>query len=598
MNALLIHNDNLPTRLVEAFESSVKFNIGLSQMMQDGFSFDRVAHEFLESNISSKQFDAIYIPYTLSNQNFLELSGIRLVLHIRLTPEFRHTRVPIVFIGYESREQIAKLTEFPSFLFTSGIFSTNKFEYESLLKIYDWLINKWKQEDVMGELSTEEYEGFLNKINIEPPSNYLSHHSVDNELSLLRWSKYLKCDKDIPEVKMNLNTGLFFKYRKAKFPPQFSETGTSYLIEGKAKILLIDDEAQKGWEHFYRTLFKASPSIVLNSLNIDFKLSSKSNIIKEAVKQIQTCDPDIILLDLRLCDSDFDNHFIINELSGIKIMEEAKKINRGIQVIITTASNKSKVYETTLKKGADFHILKNDFDEASKSINDLYSTLKLAINRSKILKPLHTIFGKIEIHGNNFSEQFMSNLKINLSISFDLLNKSFDNEKYRNYAYLQLFLIVEEFIKEDSVFEFGSNCYVISPFLRYLVLSKIDPTKKNSPAKSAIRFIENNGHYHIEQSTYNRSVDTNFVISAILLFRNGLATSGGENWSKIYSIRNKKAAHPEVGIVEFTEIKMLSKFLEFILDESTIKPTDPNNALSELSPEEQVENLKKIWGAK
>ena len=69
MNALLIHNDNLPTRLVEAFESSFKFNIGLSQMMQDGFSFDRMSQEFLERHITSKQFDAIFIPYTLSNQN-------------------------------------------------------------------------------------------------------------------------------------------------------------------------------------------------------------------------------------------------------------------------------------------------------------------------------------------------------------------------------------------------------------------------------------------------------------------------------------------------------------------------------------------------
>jgi hypothetical protein len=275
MNALLIHNDNLPTRLVEAFESSFKFNIGLSQMMQDGFSFDRVSHEFLERHITSKQFETIFIPYTLSNQNYLELSGIRLALHIRLTPEFRHMRVPIVFIGHETKEQIAKLTVFPSFLFTSGIFSTDKFEFKSYLRIYDWLKHKWKSDSEMAELSPEEYEVFLNRISIDPPSNYLSHHSVNNELSLLRWSEYLKCDEDIPEVKLNIKTGLFFKYKNAKNPIQSQKTGPLFLIEGKAKVLLIDDEAQKGWEHFYRTLFKTSPSIDLQSLNIEFKLNHK-----------------------------------------------------------------------------------------------------------------------------------------------------------------------------------------------------------------------------------------------------------------------------------------------------------------------------------
>lgn len=596
MNALLIHNDNLPTRLVEAFESSIKFNIGLSQMMQDGFSFDRVSHEFLERHITSKQFDAIFIPYTLSNQNYLELSGIRLALHIRLTPEFRHMRIPIVFIGHESKEQIAKLTEFPSFLFTSGIFSTDKFEYESYLKIYDWLKHKWKSDGEMTELSPEDYEGFLNRISIDPPSNYLSHHSVDNELSLLSWSEYLKCDEDIPEVKLNIKTGLFFKYKKAKNPIQSQKTGSIFLIEGKAKVLLIDDEAQKGWEHFYRTLFKTSPSIDVQSLNIDFKLNSKSHIIKEAIKQIETYNPDVILLDLRLCDDDFDNHIGVSELSGFKILEEVKKINRGIQVIITTASSKSKVYETVFKKGADYYILKQESQDPKTTINELYSTFKLAIDKASFLKPIHISFDKIELLGQNFSEIFKNNLKINLSICFDLLIKSFDLDKYRNYAYLQLFLIVEEFIKEESVFEFGDNCYVVTPSLRYLVLSKIDPTNKKSGYKCALNWL--NGHYKVGDSEYKRSIDTNFKMSSILLFRNGLSTSGGEKWSKIYSIRNQKAAHPEVGIVEFTEINMLSKFLEFILDESNINPIDSNQALKELSPEQQVENLRKIWGSK
>jgi CheY-like chemotaxis protein len=390
MNALLIHNDNLPTKLVQAFDTSVKFNIGLSQMMQDGFSFDRIAHEFLEKHLKTKRLDAIFIPYTLSNQNYLELSGIRLALHIRLTPEFNQMNVPIVFIGHETKEQIAKLSEFPSFLFTSGIFSTDKFEYEYYLKIYDWLKNKWKSDGELAELTTEEYEGFLNRISINPPSNYLSHHSVDNELSLLRWSEYLKCDEDISEVKLNIKTGLFFKYKKAQNPIQSDKTGSLFEIEGKAKVLLIDDEAQKGWELFYRSLFKTSPSIYVKSLNIDFKLNSKSYIIKEAIKQIETYLPDIILLDLRLCDSDFDTRLSISELTGIKILEKAKEINKGIQVIITTASNKAISLETVFAKGANGFIVKDGDSDVDSVINSIRHNVYNCIKRAEVLKTIYS----------------------------------------------------------------------------------------------------------------------------------------------------------------------------------------------------------------
>src|SRR5690606_33225667 len=138
----------------------------------------------------------------------------------------------------------------------------------------------------------------------------------------------------------------------------------------------------------------------------DFKLNSKSHIIKEAIKQIETYNPDVILLDLRLCDDDFDNHIGVSELSGFKILEEVKKINRGIQVIITTASSKSKVYETVFKKGADYYILKQESQDTKTTINELYSTFKLAIDKASFLKPIHISFDKIELLGQNFSEIF------------------------------------------------------------------------------------------------------------------------------------------------------------------------------------------------
>lgn len=470
MNALLIHNDNLPTRLIESFENSIKFNIGLSQMMQEGFSFDRIAHEFLEKHIKPKKFDVIFIPYTLSKQNYLELSGIRLALHIRLTPEFRHMRVPIVFIGHESKEMIAKLSEFSSFLFTSGIFSTDKFEYESYLNIYDWLKYKWKPDGEKAELSPKDYEGFLNRISIDPPSNYLSHHSIDNELSLLRWSEYLKCDEDIPEVRLNIKTGLFFKYNTARKPLQRQKTGASFSIKEKAKILLIDDEAQKGWEHFYRTLFEKSPNVEIQSLNIDFNQNSREDIIREAIKQIETNQPDVILLDLRLCDSDFDYGISVHELTGIKILEQAKEINRGIQVIITTASNKAISFELVFTKGANGFIIKNGNSDVNSAINSIRHSVSSCIKRAKVLK---TLYRSLDIsikkwdayklpERNNITDVFHDKLwNVNLKIQVkDFLRNSFSTLENENLserftiAVLLLYRIIE-MINEYFIVESG-----------------------------------------------------------------------------------------------------------------------------------------------
>src|SRR5690606_34237083 len=216
--------------------------------------------------------------------------------------------------------------------------------------------------------------------------------------------------------------------------------------------------------------------------------------------------------------------------------------------------NKIWNFQALLESDVDGFVFKDSSENVNQTISSLIDKIKLCSEKAFLLKPIYKTFKTLKNNASVLSEPFKNNIGKNLSICFELLVKSFQISKYRNYSYLKLFLIVEEFIKEESVFEYGSNCYVISPAYRYLVLSKIDPTKKNSPSKSALKFIEANGHYHIEHSNYNRNVDTNFIMSAILLFRYGLKTSGGENWSKVYSIRNKKAAHPEVGIVDFSEI--------------------------------------------
>lgn len=591
MNALLIHNDNLLTETIDAFPNQLAFNIPIQAMINEDFSFDRFADEQLSKYFKDRHFDVIFIPFSLSTENYLEFSGVRLALHIRLTPEFGHSFCPFVFIGFESKDQVAKLTPLGNFLFTTGVFATNKQDYKSLQEQFDWII-KYKP-----NLNDSEFQSFLDKVKIDPPSNYSSHHSLDNELALVRWSEYIGCDNQIPEVKNNLQTGLFFKYQKALYPIESVVSGKPFLITGKAKVLLIDDEAVKGWYIFYKNFFKYCPSISLDYLSIDFKSLTGLEIINEAKKKVSDFDPDIVLLDLRLCDSDFDDSIKPKELSGIKILEEIKLINKGIQVIITTASNKAWNYEAGEKYGANGYIIKQGSSNVIEDLKNLKSVIEFKILQAPFLKEIHKRFQNIKtliFHLNSEIDDFKSDGEGNLEVAYTLIEKSFYTPRFINYSYLQLFLILEQFVKQPNVFEEGELCYVVINESRYLVLKLVKGEAKGKKRfESAISMENNSGHYTIHRGFYeNRFVDTNFKISALLLFKNGCTTSGEKNWTSIYTTRNRKAAHPGSGLINKDEFLLLVDFLEFVFDGKNIKLQDISLALKEPTFDELTSKLK------
>lgn len=551
---------------------------------------DEKFSEKINEWLSETEYDNIFLPLcfgpTLSDHN-----GLRLATHIRCTPSKNQLKRVFIYSFVEL-----------AYLVDHEYFNILKAKNVELIpyskKAFELAANKDFEPLVSDELPKE-----IQKLKLDPPLNYADSHSIANEWAIHQWAKKIGCNEteELKKVFQNVHYNLYFKYLRTIHPISqqdlISSTKLKIDYKGNPRVLLIDDESEKGWYEIFAFLLGDFNNIYTDYLGVDFKSLSSDEIVEKSLDKIFTEDIDIVILDFRLNPSDFESKNS-EEITSIKLLKKIKKRNPGIQVIIFSATSKIWNLQALQEARADGFIYKDGSENIYQSISSLIAILALSLKKAFLLKPIYQSFDSLKNNAINLSGSFKNNLDKNLSICFELLIKSFEISKYRNYAYLQLFLIVEEFIKEDSVFEFGSNCYVVTPTARYLVLSKIDPTKKNSPAKSAIKFIENNGHYHIEQSNYNRIVDTNFIMSAILLFRNGLTTSGGENWSKIYSIRNKKAAHPEVGIVEFSEINQLAKFLEFILDEAKLNPVVQSKALTEPSPEEAVENLKKIWGAK
>ena len=92
----------------------------------------------------------------------------------------------------------------------------------------------------------------LNKLKLDPPLNYADSHSIANEWAIHQWAKTIGCDDavELEKVFQNVETNLYFKYLRTTNPiseiDRISPEKLKINCEGKPKVLLIDDEAEKG----------------------------------------------------------------------------------------------------------------------------------------------------------------------------------------------------------------------------------------------------------------------------------------------------------------------------------------------------------------
>jgi CheY-like chemotaxis protein len=561
----------------------------------EGIVFNDVSDQKLSEKIdqwlSDTDYENIFIPLCFG-QTLSDYNGLRLATHIRcsISPNQLKRLFIYGFIGIEYLLE----NEYFNVLKTKNIqlVEYSKKEFEAATKEEFTFLQQ-------NDLSQE-----IGKLKLDPPLNYMDSHSIANEWAIHQWAKTLGCEETekLGKIFRNVESNLYFKYLRTVYPisrlARVSSEKLKINFQGNPKVLLIDDEADKGWYEIFAYLLGDLNKIHFDYLAEDFRTLSKEGIIDRSLKKMKGKDNDIeidvVILDFRLQSDDFQGSNL-KENSSIQLLEKIKDFNPGVQVIIFSATNKVWNLQALQKAGADGFIIKDGSENIHQTIESFTHQMSLSLKKASWLKDIYKSFDRIKSNAASLSDPFKASLENNLLISFELLSKSFQTQKYINYAYLQLFLIVEEYIKEDSIFEHGDNSYVIAPSQRYLVLSKKEPEKKDSAYKSALTWTS--GHFKVGESEYKRRIDTNFVISSILLFRNGLPTSGSQNWSKIYGVRNGKAAHPEKGLVQLAEVNVLASFLEFLLDESQINPVETTKALKEPSMDEKLEILKKKFGS-
>ena len=400
MNSLLLYNNNISPDFVQDFKDSIGetklFSINNQTLAKEDYSFDLVASEFLKT-LGDKKYEVIFIPINLSIDNYLEFSGLRIGYHIRLTNEFNNQETPIVFIARESAFEINKLSFFGAILSCPQIYMTDKLEIDVFKKQIEF-IQSTSKANVL--------KGFLDRIHIKPSGNYTTHHSIANEWSIMRWFKtILKSEiidytpDEIESIESKINSNLYYKYLTCKFPINNVNglTVEDLKLKFNGKILYIDDEKDKGWNELFCALFYDD---LINkvedyeSFGSEFKELEKDEIINLSVNKAK--DFDLVILDFRLTEDDFYESDP-KKINGYKILEGIKAHNKGIQVVIFSATNKVWNLQALQDAGADGFIIKESPENSTdakftfESITNLIKTIDkcFSLKIKKELVELH-----------------------------------------------------------------------------------------------------------------------------------------------------------------------------------------------------------------
>ena len=429
---LLIHKDNTPLKtqmkMLEKFDIE-SFDFGNSDL-------DTYISKIFLPKLQKKDFNILFIKDNLSD-NYLELYGITLAYHIRLSAELENKRhVPIVIISDIDGYILNKLTPMANILFTK-----NTFVARNEISSYDYFKKVFEQIKPFIDLKKE----FLDLIHIEPPKDYLSHHDISNEWSIYRWAEFLKVDTNATKAnKAKIENMLYFKYLKEKYPipkkNRLSLVPKSPLSQGN--ILYIDDEWEKGWADIFKKYFSKSENIKLTIPKFQYKDASYSLIEEMIREQLNNSLFDLILLDLRLTKEDHEQQNE-NEFSGIKLLSFIKSFNPGIQVVILTASEKSKI----LNKANEYNILGYIKKESPKDditySKEVFKKLTVYVDNGLEKRYLKDIWNiqqnilKLEI----LNQERFNQIKIEIESIFEILQSDMNNKFI--YSMLSIFKTIE-----------------------------------------------------------------------------------------------------------------------------------------------------------
>lgn len=437
MNKLLIHNDNIAYK--DMFENNIK--LPPIENIDENISINIIPA------IMSSDCEIIFIKDNLST-NYLELYGIRVAYHIRLSEELGDKRfLPIVILSDVDSYILNKVEPMSRILFTKNTFLSQS--NKEAIKLYD---NCYLKPLHVDEYKTE----FLDKIQVEQPKDYLSHHSIANEWAMNRWAEYLEVTTDdVKIINEKISSMLYFKYLKAKFPIKKSIFKKhKQEITQSGKILYIDDEWKKGWGSILKSMHSD-----LSVVEEQYKDKTKEQIVEFVLSAAKEIKPDLVILDIRLHEDDFKRD--LEEPTGIEIFQDIKKLNQGIQFIIFTASSDAKLLEELQSYDTNIlsYIKKEHPDDNTTTTQGNINKLIIKINEGlekKYLKEIWDIQKKLLSIGmlQNIKDEKLLELKNAISNVFTISNSNILYAEKFKFLVLSIYkcfeIICDYFIFESS----------------------------------------------------------------------------------------------------------------------------------------------------
>ena len=459
--SVIIHHDNVCD--LQIFNKHVKF----IQSSEDIDTY--ISDNIINKELQSKEFDTIFIKDNLSS-NYLELYGLRVAYHIRLSTELENKRFsPIVIVSDFDEITLNRFTKEANILFTDGIYLCQNTKEDIL---------KYQSLELKG---VTDYDKFINSIEITPPKDTSGSHDIANKWAIYRWAEFLDVKSDaIDKNKSEIEHQLYFKYLNAIYTKENCQILEIKKTAKKGKVLLIDDEWTKGWGDIIHTALD-NEGLEFSSFEYDYKDIKQYGLRKLVNEKVINFDPDVVILDLRFLQSDHE-HDDINEYTGVKLLERIHKINAGIQVIMLTATSKSTILEKLYEKKILGYIKKEHPEDKSidtvENINKFINLVDKGLKR-KYLKEVYNIQKSIkDILSNdifaqynldlNFYEPFWIKLEKESTNIFDIL----DNERENSFIYAMVSIsssletILSIFVKENknSDDQFWDNEYFYSEY--------------------------------------------------------------------------------------------------------------------------------------
>ena len=329
--------------------------LGFEFIQLPQFTNDDDRHDFVVRTLKPKEFDKLVI-VTDSEDGYDELV---LGFHIRLTIDLHQKRLaPLFFISPDSLAVVLRNAGVWGRILTTKGCKLGQLNVEAVRAGLEF-----------PALPSAEIGSFLSLIQLRP-DEIAGRHSLANQ-----WGAY-SLDKAAGTHALQNNLSLtkarkqlYFKYVEAiNYAPEKLSQPISIISESSKpksnpidatgkKILLIDDEADKGWRDVLSVLFKKSNQS-LDFQVIDRKITGWNALSEDEKKLILESNFDLFLIDLRLTGSEEEDTAKPEDFSGTDVMRKIKQHNAGNQVIMFTASNKAWNLKALLDFGADGYYIK------------------------------------------------------------------------------------------------------------------------------------------------------------------------------------------------------------------------------------------------